>query len=89
MSTAPEAQRWQKFSTMNQLGERYAALITSGMIDGSIRLLDAAVAARLISGMINGLAEAGHGLPAGGRQPLARLIARPLLLGWLVPTPPD
>lgn len=81
--------RWQKFSTMNQLGERYAALISSGMIDGSIRLLDAAVAAQLISGMINGLAEAGHWLPAGGRQPLATLIARPLLLGWLAPAPPD
>ena len=85
----PGSLRWQKFSTMNQLGERYAALITSGMIDGSIRLLDAAVAAQLISGMINGLAEAGHWVPAGGRQPLATLIARPLLLGWLAPMPPD
>ena len=85
----PGSLRWQKFSTMNQLGERYAALITSGMIDGSIRLLDPAVAAQLINGMINGLAEAGHWVPAGGQQPLTTLIARPLLLGWLAPAPPD
>ena len=85
----PGSLRWQKFSTMNQLGERYAALVTGGMIDGSIRLLDPAVAAQLINGMINGLAEAGHWVPAGGRQPLATLIARPLLLGWLAPAPSD
>ena len=85
----PGSLRWQKFSTMNQLGERYAALVTGGMIDGSIRLLDAAVAAQLISGMINSLAEAGHWVAAGGRQPLAVLIARPLLLGWLAPAPLD
>ena len=85
----PGSLRWQKFSTMGQLGERYAALVTSGMIDGSIRLVDPAVAAQLISGMINGLAESGHWVPAGGQQPLAALIARPLLLGWLAPTPLD
>ncbi len=85
----PGSLRWQKFSTMGQLGERYAALVTSGMIDGSIRLVDPAVAAQLISGMINGLAESAHWVPAGGQQPLAALIARPLLLGWLAPTPLD
>ena len=29
----PGTQRWQKFSSMNRLGERYAAMIASGMID--------------------------------------------------------
>ena len=83
----PGAQRWQKFSTMNRLGERYAAMIASGMIDGSVRLVDPAVAAQLVCGMINALAEIEHWVPGAGEQPLAALFARPLLLGLLAPPP--
>ena len=83
----PGAQRWQKFSSMNRLGERYAAMIASGMIDGSIRLVDPAVAAQLVCGMVNALAEIEHWVPGAGAQPLTALFARPLLLGLLAPPP--
>lgn len=81
----PGAQRWQKFSSMNRLGERYAAMIASGMIDGSVRLVDPAVAAQLVCGMVNALAEIEHWVPGDGEQALALLFARPLLLGLLAP----
>jgi len=81
----PGALRWQKFSTMNRLGERYAAMVVAGMADGSIRLVDPAVAAQLIAGLINALAEVEHWLPPPAPAPLASLLARPLLMGLLAP----
>lgn len=77
----PGELRWQKLNTMNRLGARYAAMIVDGMIDGSLRLLDPAVAAQMVSGLVNGLAEAEHWLPGEGPPALDELLARPMLLG--------
>ena len=77
----PGELRWKKLNTMNRLGARYAAMIVDGMIDGSLRLLDPAVAAQMVSGLVNGLAEAEHWLPGEGPPPLDTLLARPMLLG--------
>jgi len=82
-SELPGALRWQKFNTLNRLGERFAAIVTAGMVDGSVRLIDPAVAAQLIGGLVNALAEIDHWVPGDDRQPLASLLARPLLLGLL------
>ena len=79
----PGALRWQKYSTMNRLGERYAAMVVDGLVDGSLRLVDPAVAAQMVSGLINALAEAEHWLPGEGPAPLDELLARPMLLGLL------
>ncbi|OGA98594.1 MAG: hypothetical protein A3E25_03940 [Burkholderiales bacterium RIFCSPHIGHO2_12_FULL_69_20] len=88
----PGELRWQKYNSMNRLGERYAAMVVGGMIDGSIRLVDPAVAAQLISGLINALAEVEHWVPAAasdqGTPALQPLLARPLLMGLLAPDPP-
>ena len=100
----PGALRWDKFTSLNRLGERYAALVLDGMLDGSIRLVDPTVAAQLVCGAINALAEIGHWLPVanggiGSRTitititeptiPLVDLFARPLLLGLLAASPAD
>ncbi len=85
----PGALRWQKFNTLNRLGERYAALLADGMIDGSVRRVDAAVAAQLVCGLLNALSEIGHWVPGNGQQPLVALFARPLLMGLLAPAPPN
>ena len=81
----PGALRWQMYGTMNRLGERYAAMVVAGQADGSIRLADSAVAAQLISGLINALAEVEHWLPGDGPPALQPLLARPLLMGLLAP----
>ena len=81
----PGALRWQKFNTLSRLSERYAALVVDGMIDGSIRLIDPAVAAQVISGLINGLAEVEHWVPSAQPPDLQALLARPMLLGLLAP----
>ena len=72
------------------------------MLDGSIRLVDPTVAAQLVCGAVNALAEIGHWLPVanggiGSRTititeptiPLVDLFARPLLLGLLAASPAD
>ncbi len=79
----PGSLRWQKYATMNRLGERYAAMVVAGQADGSIRLVDPAVAAQLISGLINALAEVEHWLPGDTPPDLQLLLARPLLSGLL------
>ena len=88
----PGELRWQKYNAMNRLGERYAAMVVGGMIDGSIRLVDPAVAAQLISGLINALAEVEHWVPAAasdqGPPALQPLLARPLLMGLLATKQP-
>jgi AcrR family transcriptional regulator len=81
----PGALRWQKYYSLGRLGERYAAMVVDGMLDGSIRVTDPAVAAQMIHGLINALAEVQHWvheapLPEGG-APLGELLARPLLMG--------
>jgi AcrR family transcriptional regulator len=81
----PGALRWQKYGTMNRLGERYAAMVVAGQADGSIRLVDPAVAAQLIAGLINALSEVEHWLPGDGPPALQPLLARPLLMGLLAP----
>jgi AcrR family transcriptional regulator len=77
----PGELRWKKFNAMNRLGERYAAMIVAGMVDGSLRLVDPAVAAQMVNGLINALAEAEHWLPGDDPPPLDELLARPMLLG--------
>ena len=84
----PGALRWQKWTTLNRLAERHAAIVVAGQADGSIRLVDPAVAAQLVCGLINGLAEVDHWLPGDTAPELQRLLARPLLLGLLAgPSP--
>lgn len=79
----PGALRWQKYTTLNRLAERYAAMVVAGLADRSLRLVDPAVAAQLIGGLVNALAEVAHWLPGDGLPDLQRLLARPLLLGLL------
>jgi AcrR family transcriptional regulator len=79
----PGALRWKKYATLNRLAERYAAMVVAGQADGSLRLVDPAVAAQLICGLVNALAEVEHWLPGDGPPDLQPLLARPLLLGLL------
>lgn len=81
----PGALRWQKYTTLNRLAERYAAMVVTGLADRSLRMVDPAVAAQLIGGLVNALAEVEHWLPGDGPPELQPLLARPLLLGLLAP----
>lgn len=85
----PEAMRWRTFTTMNRLAERFAALVVDGLVDGSVRATDPAIAAQQVSGLVNALAEAEAWVPGIDGDNVSTLLARPLLLGLLAPDDPD
>ena len=69
--------------SMGQLNERFATLILDGMGDGSIRVLDPATAAHLVSGMINAAPELSRWAPGATPANAGSLYARPMLEGLL------
>lgn len=73
----------QTLRTMHQLTGHFAGVIADGVIDGSIRPVDPAIAAQLISGMINASASAKRWAPEASVTNVVDLYARPLFMGIL------
>lgn len=67
----------------NRITERFAAMITDGVADGSIRPVDPMIAAQMLTGMLNAAASLATWAPGVTRQEAAGLLARPLLMGVL------
>jgi AcrR family transcriptional regulator len=61
--------------------ERFAAMISDGIADGSIRPVDPLIAAHMINSMLNAAASLGAWVPGVERDEAAALFARPLLKG--------
>lgn len=72
--------------TMHQLSEHFAGVIADGVIDGSIRPVDQAIAAQMVSGMINASASARRWVPDASPANVVDLYARPLFMGILCPS---
>ena len=73
-------------ATFAQLTERTAGLISDGIADGSIRPVDATIAAELVSGMINAAVELTRWSPATTMANAAERFAKPLLIGVFSPS---
>ncbi|HEY8605587.1 MAG TPA: TetR/AcrR family transcriptional regulator [Noviherbaspirillum sp.] len=84
-SELPEEIRGDKLNTINQLGLRFVAFLVDGMQDGSVRPLDQAIAAHLVSGMINASVELERWVPGITAENAVELFVRPLFLGILKP----
>jgi len=72
--------------TMNRLTERMANLVVDGMMDGSIRALDSAIASRAIFAAINAAAELHRWVPSATIDNVAAVYARPISEGVLCPS---
>ena len=57
LTSAPEAIQPRLIGEFNRLSDRFASLICDGVADGSLRAVDANVAAQRLTGMINAAAE--------------------------------
>lgn len=77
--------RAQAYRRMFQLTERIRDLIVTGMMDGSIRPLDSGIAAHLLGGSINSIAELHHWLPPSEHHRLVDLCLKPVFEGLLAP----
>lgn len=80
-----QAQRERVQNTMHRLTERLGSLVVDGMMDASIRPLDAAIVAQAIMASINAAAELHRWLPNARLDNVDGLYVRPLLDGVLCP----
>jgi AcrR family transcriptional regulator len=87
-SGLPEATAEQTIQTLNRLSEHFASVVVDGMVDGSVRMVDPAIAAQMISGMINASASIKRWAPEATIGNVTDLYARPLFMGVLCPAAP-
>ena len=84
-SGLPEAAAEQTLRTVSRLSEHFASVAVDGIMDGSVRPIDPAIAAQMISGMINASASIKRWVPEATIGNVADLYARPLFMGILCP----
>lgn len=80
-----QAHREQVRRTMQRLSERIGSVVVDGMMDGSIRPLDPAVAAQVLFAQINAASELQRWVPSAAVANVEHLYLRPGLLGVLCP----
>ncbi len=78
-----QAHREQVRRTLQRLTERMGSVIVDGMVDGSIRALDPAIAAQGAIAAINAAAELHRWLPGAKPDDIADLYVRPVFEGVL------
>ena len=84
ISALPDrAHRKQAKRIMMRLTERLASVLVDGLIDGSVRAQDLAVAAYVQASAINAAAELQRWVPGITPDSVERMYARPALLGLL------
>lgn len=86
-SALPEGLRGETKRTIDRLAQRFGSFVVDGMVDGSIRPLDPAVAAHVVDSMINAAVELEWWVPGITTESAARLYAKPLFIGVFTPDP--
>jgi AcrR family transcriptional regulator len=81
MGALPIEIRHEMSQGYNRGSERFAAIISDGVAEGSVRAVDPMIAAHMINSMLNAAAALGAWVPGVERAEAARLFARPLLTG--------
>jgi AcrR family transcriptional regulator len=85
-SALPDSEHRERVSlTMRRLSERMHGIVVDGMMDGSIRPLDPAIAAQCAIAAINAAAELLRWLPNATPDSVAAQYVRPTLDGILCP----
>ena len=86
-SALADASRSLTVSHMAQLTERFGLFIVDGMIEQSIRPVDASMAAQQVATMINAASALRWWVPGMHPDSAVRLFAQPLFVGLLTPCP--
>lgn len=76
-----QVQRDSVRKTMARLTERMACVVVDGMMDGSIRPLDPAIAALVAIGVINAAAELQRWAPSANTETASDMYVRPVFAG--------
>lgn len=83
LTSAPETLQPQLVRKFDRISDRFAALISDGIADGSIRPVDTNIAAQMVTGMINAAAELHHWTPGVTPGEAVEIFVRPFFEGML------
>ncbi|MDP3854930.1 TetR/AcrR family transcriptional regulator [Phenylobacterium sp.] len=83
LTSAPEALQPHLLASFDRISYRFAALISDGVADGSVRAVDANIGAQTMTAAINAAAELHYWVPGATPATVAELYVRPLFEGLL------
>jgi AcrR family transcriptional regulator len=81
LSALPEPMRIAMVERANRVSERFAAMISDGVADGSIRAVDPYIAAQMLNATLNAAADLPFTIPDVGAFDAPALYAKPMLMG--------
>jgi len=81
LSALPEAMRKTMVERATRISERFAAMISDGIADGSIRPVDPFTAAQMLNATLNASVELGYFMPGITQAEAPPLYAKPMLMG--------
>jgi len=81
LSALPEAIRADMVRQSNRVSDRFSAMISDGVAEGSVRPVDPVIAAQMLNATLNAAAELGFWVKGVKIDEAAALYARPMLMG--------
>ncbi len=81
LSALPETIRQDMVARWTRVSDRFAAMISDGVSEGSIRPVDPVIAAQLLNAALNAAASLEMAVPGGDPREAATLYAKPFLMG--------
>jgi AcrR family transcriptional regulator len=86
LTSVPEEIHVALIKEFDRVSGRFSLVFSDGIADGSLRPVDAAIAAQMITGMINAAAEVHRWAPGVTPENVTHIYARPLFQGLLTNT---
>ncbi|HUO88935.1 MAG TPA: TetR/AcrR family transcriptional regulator [Rhizomicrobium sp.] len=81
LSALPEPMRIAMVERANRISERFAAMISDGVAEGSIRAVDPYIAAQMLNATLNAAADLPFTIPGVTALDAPTLYAKPVLMG--------
>ncbi|MFA5600524.1 MAG: TetR/AcrR family transcriptional regulator [Phenylobacterium sp.] len=81
LSAVPERIRGKMVEQSNRVSDRFAAMISDGIAEGSIRPVDPFIAAQMLNATLNAGAELAFWVPGVKQKAAPAVFVRPLLMG--------
>jgi AcrR family transcriptional regulator len=80
-SALPEPIRLRMIDAQNRLSERFAAMISDGIAEGSLRAVDPSIAAQMLNATLNAASDLRASAAQVTAEAVAALYAKPMLMG--------
>ena len=81
LAALPEPIRREMVKQSDRVSDRFASMISDGIAEGSVRPVDAFLAAQMLNATLNAGAELGFWVPGVSQKAAPAVFARPLLMG--------